>query len=225
MGKISCSHFARIAHGANGLNMSSPDLAPRARPQQARSQATLQRLLDVSAELLEEVGVNGFNTNLLAQRAGVGVRAIYRYFPNKWAILTAMAEQVGELERRWIGDLRGPVAGDWRAGVDAAVDGYYQAARRHRGYAALRAAAQASPELRAVDERSNRELERDMAAGLRAWGIAIDDARLQALCVVIIESSSRVLDIALQSEPVAADLLVDELKRMLAGLLQGYVVG
>jgi hypothetical protein len=62
--------------------MSGPQLAPRARPQQARSQATVERLLQVSAELLEEVGVNGFNTNLLAQRAGVAVRAIYRYFPS-----------------------------------------------------------------------------------------------------------------------------------------------
>lgn len=205
--------------------MSSPDLTPRARPQQARSQATLERLLQVSAELLEEVGVGGFNTNLLAERAGVGVRAIYRYFPNKWAILVAMAERAGELERGWIGDLRGHSAedADWRASVDRAVDGYFEAARRYRGYAALRAASLASPELRAIDERTNRELQADLAAGLGDLGVSIGEARLQALCQVIIECSGRVLDIALQSEPAAADLLVAELKRMLVGLLQGYL--
>ena len=203
--------------------MSNPDLAPRARPKQARSQATVERLLEVSAELLEEVGVNGFNTNLLALRAGVAVRAIYRYFPNKWAILVAMAERAGELERSWIGDLRGQPDGDWRASVDRAVDGYYQAARRHRGYAALRAAALASPELRAIDDRGNHELQLDLATGLRELGVALDDDRLEALCLVIIETANRVLDIALQSEPAKGDLLVAELKRMLVGLLELYV--
>ncbi|MBW8815004.1 MAG: TetR family transcriptional regulator [Caulobacterales bacterium] len=183
----------------------------------------MERLLQVSAELLEEVGVNGFNTNLLAQRAGVAVRAIYRYFPNKWAILVAMAERASALERTWIGDLRSQGDGDWRADVDRAIDGYYEAARRHRGYAALRAASQASPELRAVDDRSSRELQMDLAAGLRELGVTVDDLRLQVLCLSIIETANRLLDIALQSEPQTADLLVAELKRMLVGLLQQYL--
>jgi AcrR family transcriptional regulator len=203
--------------------MSGPELAPRALPQQARSQATMERLLQVSAELLEEVGVNGFNTNLLAQRAGVGVRAIYRYFPNKWAILVAMAERASLLERTWIGDLSHQSGSDWRAAVDQAIDGYYGAARLHRGYAALRAASLASPELRAIDDRASRELQSDLAAGLRGLGVSVDERHMRTLCLAIIETANRLLDIALQSEPAAADLLVAELKRMLIGLLQQYV--
>jgi len=183
----------------------------------------MERLLRVSAELLEDVGVDGFNTNLLAQRAGVGVRAIYRYFPNKWAILVAMAERASVLERSWIGDLRRQSGSDWRAGVDRAIDGYYEAARRHRGYAALRAASLASPELRAIDQRVSQELQDDLAAGLRDLGVSLDDRRLEIVCLAIIETANRLLDIALQSEPAAADLLVAELKRILVGLLQQYV--
>lgn len=180
-------------------------------------------LLRVAAELLDEVGVNGFNTNLLAQRAGVGVRAIYRYFPNKWAILVALAEQAGELERAWIGDLKHKSGGDLAASVDRAIDGYYEAARHHRGYTALRAAGQATPELRDIDERSSRALQADLADGLREGGVSLDDDRLRALCLVIIESANRLLDIALQSEPAEAALVVAELKRMLVALLQLYV--
>ena len=58
----------------------------------------MERLLQVSAELLEEVGIDGFNTNLLAKRAGVAVRAIYRYFPNKYALLKAVGERLMEAE-------------------------------------------------------------------------------------------------------------------------------
>lgn len=183
----------------------------------------MERLLQVSAELLEEAGVDGFNTNLLAKRAGVGVRAIYRYFPNKWAILVAMAERVSELERSWIGALKYRSGTDWRSTVDRAVDGYYEAARLHPGYASLRAASQASPELRQVDERSNSALQDDLAEGLREAGVEVDDKRLQALCQVIIEFANRVLDIALQSEPEKATLLIGELKRMLVNLLRDYV--
>jgi AcrR family transcriptional regulator len=203
--------------------MSGPDLTPRARPQQARSQATLERLLRVSAELLEEVGVNGFNTNLLAQRAGVSVRAIYRYFPNKWSILVAMAERAGALERTWIGDLRHHSEGDLRANVDRAIDGYFEAARRLPGYAALRAASQASPELREVDDRTNRALQADLALGLREFGVDVGEEALGALCLVIIETSNRLLDIALQGKPREAALVVAELKKMLVGLLRQYV--
>jgi AcrR family transcriptional regulator len=203
--------------------MSAPDLTRRARPQQARSQATLDRLLIVSADLLEEVGVNGFNTNLLAQRAGLAVRAIYRYFPNKWAILVAMAERIGELERSWIGDLKHHSEGDLSTGVDRAIDGYFEAAKRHRGYVALRAASQASPELREIDERNSRELQEDLAEGLRDLGVSVDDKQLRILCLVIIESANRLLDIALQAQPEEAELLVTELKRMLVALLRLYV--
>ena len=184
----------------------------------------MEHLLQVGAELLEEAGVDGFNTNLLAKRAGVGVRAIYRYFPNKWAILVAMAQRANKLERAWIGDLKTySAAVDWRSGVHQAIDGYYEAARLHRGYAALRAASQASPELRQIDDRSNRELEVDLADGLREAGVKVEGKRLQALCQVIIESANRVLDIALQTEPEEAALLVGELKRMVVNLLADYV--
>jgi AcrR family transcriptional regulator len=186
----------------------------------------MERLLQVSADLLEEVGIDGFNTNLLAKRAGVAVRAIYRYFPNKWAILVAMAERVSDLERSWIGDLKHySRTEDWRSAVYQAIDGYYEAARRHRGYTALRAASQASPALRQIDDRNNLALQYDLAEGLRGAGLELEDARLHALCQVIIESASRVLDIALQSEPENAALLVAELKRMLVNLLQDYVSG
>ncbi len=203
--------------------MSGPNLTPRAHPQQARSQATLERLLLVSAELLEEVGVNGFNTNLLAQRAGVSVRAIYRYFPNKWSILVAMAERASELERTWIGDLRHHSEGDIQAHVDRAIDGYFEAAKRLPGYAALRAASLASPELREVDDRTNRALQADLAAGLRELGVDVSEDQLGALCLVIIEASNRLLDIALQAKPAEAALVVAELKKMLAGLLRQYL--
>jgi AcrR family transcriptional regulator len=186
----------------------------------------MQRILEVSAELLEEVGIEGFNTNLLAERAGIGTRAIYRYFPNKFAILVAMAEDLRATERAWIGNLREPAPdGDWREAVARAIDGHFEAASRQPGYAALRAAALAIPELRESDSLENRELARDLAAGLAALGVDLDPERMRALCRTIMETSNRMLDIALQSPRGEAAQLVRELKLMIISLLENYIPG
>lgn len=184
----------------------------------------MQRILKVSAELLEEVGIDGFNTNLLAERADLGTRAIYRYFPNKFAILVAMAQDLRATERAWIGNLREPASdGDWRGAVTRAIDGHFEAASRQPGYAALRAAAFAIPELRESDDLENRELAQDLAAGLTTLGVTLDPGRMRALCKTIMESSNRMLDIALQSPRDEAAQLVRELKLMITSLLENYI--
>jgi AcrR family transcriptional regulator len=68
-------------------------LAPRRSPRQARSKERLQRILDATAELLEESGVEGISTRLIASRAEVNVATIYQFFPNKYAVLNALAER------------------------------------------------------------------------------------------------------------------------------------
>jgi len=69
------------------------DLAPRLRPVQRRSRNTVETILDAATELLEERGVDGFNTNALAERAGVAVRSVYRYFPNKLAVIVELVNR------------------------------------------------------------------------------------------------------------------------------------
>lgn len=184
----------------------------------------MERILEASAELLHETGLDGFNTNLLAECAGVSVRAIYRYFPNKHAILVALAERFREPERAWVGDLSAIHRfADWREAVDSAIDGYFAAASTQHGYPALRAAAQAVPRLREIDAEARRENQADLAVGLASLGIALSPERLAALCRTILEASGRLLDVALQAPPLEAALLVRELKLMIASLLANYM--
>ena len=65
----------------------------RVRPRQARSQATVNVILEAAAQVLENTGQAGFNTNAIAERAGVGVGSIYRYFPDKQAILLELGRR------------------------------------------------------------------------------------------------------------------------------------
>jgi AcrR family transcriptional regulator len=59
----------------------------KAKPQQHRAQTTYDAILMAAGSLLEEVGIERLSTNLVCRRAGITPPALYRYFPNKYALL------------------------------------------------------------------------------------------------------------------------------------------
>jgi AcrR family transcriptional regulator len=65
----------------------------RKKPLQSRSRATVEAVLVAAAHILEDRGLAGFNTNAVADRAGVSIGSLYQYFPSKDAILVALMEQ------------------------------------------------------------------------------------------------------------------------------------
>jgi AcrR family transcriptional regulator len=66
------------------------ELLEKNKPQQERAKRTYESILAAAAELLVEVGVERISTNLVAERAGITVPALYRYFPNKYAVLNVL---------------------------------------------------------------------------------------------------------------------------------------
>jgi AcrR family transcriptional regulator len=70
-------------------------LKPRKIPQQSRAEQTVATILEAAARVLETKGMEGMNTNLVAQRAGVGVGSLYQYFPNKDALIVALSKREG----------------------------------------------------------------------------------------------------------------------------------
>ncbi len=71
----------------------SRSVSPRKQPAQARSKATVAAILTAAAQVFERHGYAAGTTDRIAERAGVSVGSVYQYFPNKSAILVALAEQ------------------------------------------------------------------------------------------------------------------------------------
>jgi AcrR family transcriptional regulator len=69
----------------------------RRRPRQQRSVQAVEAIFEATARLLESQGLAALTTARIAEVAGYGVGTVYDYFPNKNAILVAMARQ--ELDR------------------------------------------------------------------------------------------------------------------------------
>ena len=86
-------------------NFQSVELVEKNRPQQRRAIRTYEAILSATGELLREVGLERISTNNIAERAGVTVPALYRYFPNKYAVLNALGSRLMDAQNeafaRW----------------------------------------------------------------------------------------------------------------------------
>jgi AcrR family transcriptional regulator len=73
--------------------MPSINISPRKAPRQQRSQETVAVILQAATRVLSRQSLAGFNTNRVAEVAGVSVGSLYQYFPNKAALVTALIDR------------------------------------------------------------------------------------------------------------------------------------
>jgi len=73
--------------------MARLNIHPRKTPRQARSQATVEAILAAATRVLSRESLAGFNTNRVAEVAGVSVGSLYQYFPNKAALVVALIDR------------------------------------------------------------------------------------------------------------------------------------
>src|SRR5262245_14238074 len=86
-------------------------VSQRRKRTQARGRATMDTIFEATARIIERDGIAALNTNRIAERAGISIGTLYEYFPNKDAILIAMARQrLSEDERLVRQALTGPEA-------------------------------------------------------------------------------------------------------------------
>jgi AcrR family transcriptional regulator len=71
--------------------------APPRTPQQQRTRAMRQRLMEATVECLVERGWSGTSTTLVSERAGVSRGAQLHHFPTKQALVFAAVEHLTEL--------------------------------------------------------------------------------------------------------------------------------
>ncbi|HEX5345326.1 MAG TPA: TetR/AcrR family transcriptional regulator [Duganella sp.] len=70
-----------------------PVLSIRKAPRQRRSAHTVDAILEAAALVLEADGLEGFNTNAVARRAGASIGTLYQYFPSKDALTLALLQR------------------------------------------------------------------------------------------------------------------------------------
>lgn len=72
----------------------APVLDTKSTPSRRQGKTTFEAILTTTGELLAEVGFERLTTNLVCERAGMTPPALYRYFPNKYALLAELARRL-----------------------------------------------------------------------------------------------------------------------------------
>jgi AcrR family transcriptional regulator len=202
----------------------SQTLEPRRRPAAGPARQTVDRILASTAELLDEVGFDDLTTNLIAERADVNVASLYKYFPNKYSVLTALAEQMRDMQLELLAERLQP-QGDWRGELQTLLDAYVELFVSRPGFAELATVLSSSPPLRAIDEASLAAEARVIAERVVHYGIEGSRADREAIARVILEATRGVLPLVRRAAPAGRKRLMRELRRMLEAYLSSYIEG
>ncbi|KCZ89821.1 TetR family transcriptional regulator [Hyphomonas jannaschiana VP2] len=159
-------------------------------PQQTRSQDTYELILETTGNLLDEVGLERLSTNLVCRRAGLTPPALYRYFPNKYAILRELGDRLMALQDEavlsWI-DEGGLETEDFDAAVASNVrlqERVNEITRQFPGNIFVLRALRAIPLLREVRIASRDMVAERMADAMVAAGHTASRERLlEAACL------------------------------------------
>ena len=180
----------------------------RNEPVQARSSARLTGLLDAAAGLIDEQGYERLTTAMVAERAGASIGTVYRYFPDRIAVLDALALRcLQRLALRW--DEALAAAGDApTAPVDSLLDSLVDLHRTEPGFRAVR-----------FGERSDADaapaLAGQLAEALAARSDRVDAAALAVPAEAAVETAQALVALAHRADGGLDEALVGECRRML----------
>jgi AcrR family transcriptional regulator len=111
----------------------------RNEPVQARSSARLAGLLDAAAAVIDEIGFERLTTAMVAERAGASIGTVYRYFPDRIAVVEALAIRCTQrLAARFVETLDASGATTWQEGCDALIEMTAEMYRTEPGFRAIR---------------------------------------------------------------------------------------
>lgn len=200
------------------LELKNPrDIATvRAQPRQARARETVDRILAVAGDLLIETGWEGFNTNALAERVGCRVATIYRYFPDKVAVVSTLAERtVAQWDRELLDFSQFLHADrDFRDLWPQLVKRFVSLLRQQPAAMAVRSAMQAEPTLRAIDQADNARLADYVGRMLRQQIPYLSQAEAGSVARTLIETTVVMTDLAIASPSKERSRLLRQLEIM-----------
>ncbi|MFF5984057.1 TetR family transcriptional regulator [Streptomyces olindensis] len=190
----------------------------RRAPVQRRSAERLARILDACADLLDEVGYDALSTRAVAQRAGVPIGSVYRFFGNKRQMVDALAQR--NLERytaRVTERLREAGDGGWRDAMDAVLDEYLDMKRTAPGFSLVDFGNQIP--VGARDSEPNHRVADRLTELLAGHLDREPDEDLRRVFLIAVETADTLVHLAFRLAPEGDEKIITEAREMLRGYL------
>ena len=201
-------------------------------PVQERSQQTVRRILQATLTLLEREGVEGLTTNRVANEAGLSVASLYRFFPNKQAVIyAAYSEWIEELSDRvaaLVAEWRERVAVDpsrWPEAAAAIADVLGESRRGAKVEYELLRAMFSHRELLTRDTRHTDDLARDVATLMRLAGAQGEQQALESAAAFANEQFTLAAELAGHRPPAERDAFVALARHAFVALWRANIEG
>ncbi|AKG22239.1 TetR/AcrR family transcriptional regulator [Calothrix sp. 336/3] len=207
------------------VESSSMSPGMRRKPRQARSQERVNRILDVAEAMFIAEGYNGTTTNAIASGAKIPIGSLYQFFPDKTAIMQALALRYEERlhQKLAIMDNSELVKLPLSVLVEQLIDITEQHFSENPGYFAIFMEVQSViPEVQAVGDAADAELIRDFATLLAQREARLETADYEAIAFVLVKTISTLMWLSLSQEQPFRQRLVAEMKRFALHYLQSY---
>ncbi len=200
-------------------------LSPRNTPQQDRSRVRLQALFDAAEEVIAETGLHGLAMREVARRADLPIASIYHYFPSTAALIRALIERQLEklrgilqagLRARFPRDASGMSTEQVKALLIAQVSGliddiaafFFETPSASEIWGGL----QAYPDLRTLDIEDTKRNAALVQPVFTRLVPSLEPAQACIMAMVLVESVSSTLRLALASPPDVRGQIVATLK-------------
>jgi AcrR family transcriptional regulator len=220
-------------HGKTSGASPAIPLATKQQPVQQRSVETFELILEVTARLLGDVGVERLSTNLICERAGLSPPALYRYFPNKYAILKELGERLmkrqNEAYRAWLeqerkldydGSREASIRGlrDMQAAINAATLAF-------PGAVWIMRALRAVPTLRHIRLDSHEDVAATTFQGLRDRYPNADEDALRVAMRLSTEVMYAATEMVVDNPQIDGDTINTEVAEMVVRYFDKFVEG
>jgi len=206
-----------------------PAIQLRRVPRQERGRVRVEKILDAAAEVIAETGVEAATTNAIAAKAHTSVGSLYQFFPNKEAIVDALASRFN-VELRELNDVvlspEAVMHAPLHELVDGVVDGLLQ---YHETTPAYRHVYQATHHPDGAPDAKDAELHKavvnrvEQVLIVRAPSIDSHTKHLHATVAVL--SVHALLGFAMTASVTMRVGIVQELKGMIVRYLEDAING
>lgn len=199
--------------------MTAQILEPRRRPTQERSRVKFDHLLQVSRELLLEVGFESFTCEEVAHRAGLPIGTLYQFFQNKYVIVCELDRQNAVAVREELAKLTAELPTlDWLRLLNRLVDHMARLWLEDPSRRAVWMAMQSTPATRATAAVIERELAADVAYALGPLTPGTPRERRTIMAEVLVYVAYSMLNFSVRDGQEHTEAII-ELKRLLSAYL------
>lgn len=199
-------------------------LTPRRKPKQQRSVKRTQQIMEVTTRLLDKVGFDDLTTILITKELGISVGSLYHYFPNKHAILYAIAENwLKEWDKMLDEIALLPVEKmEWEAVVENVNNTFLSVYHEQRGMLPLIHAMYAVPELRELDEKHDESVTDHLSKLFKRMGLNQKSQELKRIAYCYLEIAHVMLTIVLEQNDAQTKKSLSDLNAVTVCLLRRY---